>query len=129
MSIGIGYLLDTNIIVALMRMNLLGTYIEATYGLRASLSRSLISVVTAGEMLSLGRKFGWGKTKLDALEAMLHQLLRRVEARDPDILLGTPLSPGLRREPPSHHKKCRLDAVAVEHVDQPRPPMLPLRAK
>src|SRR6266576_6344592 len=63
------------------------------------------------------------------LEAMLHQLLRRVEARDPDILLGTPLSPGLRREPPSHHKKCRLDAVAVEHADQPRPPMLPLRTE
>src|SRR5947209_7484919 len=85
MSIGIGYLLDTNIIVALMRMNLLGTYIEATYGLRASLSRSLISVVTAGEMLSLGRKFGWGKTKLDALEAMLHQLVW-IDISDSQIL-------------------------------------------
>jgi hypothetical protein len=37
MSAGGGYLLDTNIIVALMRANALGRYIEATYGLSSSI--------------------------------------------------------------------------------------------
>jgi tRNA(fMet)-specific endonuclease VapC len=75
MSAGVGYLLDTNIIVALMRDNDLGRSIETTYGLRASLNRSLISVVTVGEMLSLVRQFGWGKLKITALETLLKQLV------------------------------------------------------
>jgi tRNA(fMet)-specific endonuclease VapC len=75
MSAGVGYLLDTNIIVALMRDNDLGRSIETTYGLRASLNRSLISVVSVGEMLSLVRQFGWGKLKITALEALLKQLV------------------------------------------------------
>jgi tRNA(fMet)-specific endonuclease VapC len=75
MSAGGGYLLDTNIIVALMRANALGRYIEATYGLSTSLNRSLISVVTVGEMLSLSRQFGWGHAKITALEALLNQLV------------------------------------------------------
>ena len=70
-----GYLLDTNIMLALMRANPLGQLIETTNGLRASLNRSLISVVTVGEMLSLARQFGWGKTKTTHLEALLNQLV------------------------------------------------------
>ena len=81
----LAYLLDTNILLALMRSNALGKSIEATYGLQASLNRSLISVVTVGEMLSLGRQFGWGKTKLDALEAMLRQLVW-IDINDSQIL-------------------------------------------
>ena len=75
MSAGGGYLLDTNIIVALMRANALGRHVEATYGLSPSLNRSLISVVTEGEMLSLTRQFAWGKAKIAALEALLNQLV------------------------------------------------------
>jgi predicted nucleic acid-binding protein len=75
MSAGSGYLLDTNIVLALMRANPLGQFIETTYGLRASLNRSLISVVTVGEMLSLARQFGWGQAKTNDLETLLNQLV------------------------------------------------------
>jgi tRNA(fMet)-specific endonuclease VapC len=85
MGAGVGYLLDTNIVLALMRSNPLGMFIESTYGLRASLSHSLISVVTVGEMLSLGRQFGWGKAKLDALETILGQLVS-IDINDSHIL-------------------------------------------
>src|SRR5258705_8892635 len=85
MSAGVGYLLDTNIVVALMRRNPLGTFIETTYSLRASLNRALVSVVTVGEMLSLGRQFGWAKPKLDTLVAMLNQLVW-IDISDTQIL-------------------------------------------
>jgi len=86
----VAYLLDTNIILALMRSSPLGKSIEATYGLQASLSRSLISVVTVGEMLSLGRQFGWGQNKLDALETMLRQLVW-IDINDAQVLEASPL--------------------------------------
>jgi predicted nucleic acid-binding protein len=46
-----------------------------TYQLRGSLSRSLISVVTAGEMRSLSLQFGWGQAKLGALDLLLRELV------------------------------------------------------
>jgi tRNA(fMet)-specific endonuclease VapC len=80
-----GYLLDTNIVLALMRSNPLGRFIETTYGLRAALNRSLISVATVGEMLSLARQFDWGKTKVTDLEALLNQLVW-IDINHPQIL-------------------------------------------
>ena len=85
MSAVVAFLLDTNIVVSLLRANALGKSIEATYNLQASLSSCLVSVVTVGEMLSLGRQFGWGKAKLDALEAMLRQLVW-IDINDAQIL-------------------------------------------
>ena len=74
MSKSVGYLLDTNILVGLIRGNAIGQEIDARFGLRSNLVRCLISVVTAGEMLSLARQFGWGKSKTDALEALLQEV-------------------------------------------------------
>lgn len=85
MNGGAGYLLDTNIVLALMRSNPLGRSIEAKYGLRASLNRSLIAVVTVGEMLSLARQLSWGKAKLSALETMLNDLVW-IDINNPQIL-------------------------------------------
>jgi tRNA(fMet)-specific endonuclease VapC len=75
MSASVTYLLDTNVVLALLRMNAIGKSVEATYQLQGSLSRSLISVVTAGEMRSLSRQFGWGQAKLDALDLLLRELV------------------------------------------------------
>ncbi len=41
-----GYLLDTNILVGLIRANAIGQEIDARFGLRSNLVRCLISVVT-----------------------------------------------------------------------------------
>lgn len=80
-----GYLLDTNIILSLMRSNSLGQYIDATYGVRVSFNRSVISVVTVGEMLSLARKFAWGDKKIAALKGILNQLVW-IDINQPEIL-------------------------------------------
>lgn len=44
------YLLDTNILVYLIRGKAVGQAIEANFGLRGALNRCVISVVTVGEM-------------------------------------------------------------------------------
>ncbi|WP_390553510.1 PIN domain-containing protein [Singulisphaera acidiphila] len=49
------------------------------------MSRSLISVVTVGEMKSLARQLDWGVAKLDALEIMLQQLVW-IDISDSQIL-------------------------------------------
>lgn len=69
-----GYLLDTNILVHLIRGKAIGKSIEANFGLQATLNRSLICVVTVGEMYSLVRKWNWGQGAL----ARLHHLLGQV---------------------------------------------------
>ena len=80
-----GYLLDTNILVHLIRGNALGKAIEVNFALTGSLSRCLISVVTVGEMYSLARQWSWGQKKLDQLQALLNQLVW-IDINHPDIL-------------------------------------------
>jgi len=68
------YLLDTNILVHLIRGKAVGLAIEAHFGLRGALNRCVISVVTVGEMYALARKWNWGATK----QADLTKLLKSV---------------------------------------------------
>ena len=81
----VSYLLDTNIILALMRWNALGKQIDQAYGLRANLNRSLISVVSVGELLSLTRQLNWGRAKVDRLNALIDQLIV-LDINEPSIL-------------------------------------------
>lgn len=81
----VGYLLDTNVLVALIRGNRLGQKIDTDYSLRANLNRSMISVVTVGEIYALGHKFGWGQKKLDTLQALLGELVW-IDINRPEIL-------------------------------------------
>lgn len=85
-----GYLLDTNIVLALVRGNPFGLYLDATYGLTRTLNLFLISVVTVGEMYALVEKFkvqgqAWGAKKLAALDDILRQLTWE-DISDPAIL-------------------------------------------
>jgi tRNA(fMet)-specific endonuclease VapC len=68
-------LLDTNILVHLIRQKELGKRIEAEHNLHGRTERPLISVVTIGEAISLARKFGWGIPKQQALRDLLHELV------------------------------------------------------
>lgn len=70
-----GYLLDTNVVVALVRNNQLGQRIEAAYNLRENLHQAVISVVTVGEMHSLASQFGWGDGKRRELEDVLGRIV------------------------------------------------------
>jgi predicted nucleic acid-binding protein len=68
------YLLDTNVVLALVRGGALGTYIDATFGLSAGKRRPAISVVTHGELRVLASRNGWGGAKLAALQNALNAL-------------------------------------------------------
>lgn len=69
-----GYLLDTNILVQLLRNNDLGKYLDHTYGLSRGTNPFLLSVVSVGELNSLAHQFGWGTAKRDALSTVLGRL-------------------------------------------------------
>lgn len=78
------YLLDTNILVSLIRDDALGKLIQAQYKLRAFITKCMISVVTVGEIEKLARQFGWGNDKLTAMRGLLHQLIW-IDINDPAI--------------------------------------------
>ncbi len=85
MAASVGYLLDTNVLVALVRGNDLGEAIDQRFSLRSSLNRSMISVVTVGEVYALACKFGWGQAKRDALQLLLDEIVW-IDINHPDIL-------------------------------------------
>ena len=80
-----GYLLDTNIVVALTRDKQLGKHIDASYQLSAGLHRCVISIVTAGELYSLARYLGWGQKKRESLDEILEKLVW-IDINHPDLL-------------------------------------------
>lgn len=66
-------LLDTNILVQLVRANRLGEAIDSRFQLTASIEKPLVCVVTVGELLALAKKLGWGSSKIRLLEDLLQQ--------------------------------------------------------
>jgi tRNA(fMet)-specific endonuclease VapC len=80
-----GYLLDTNILLHLLRGKELGQFIDQQFALRNSLANCIISVVTVGEMQSLARKFAWGQGKISELEKLL-EALPWVDINDPFVI-------------------------------------------
>ncbi len=66
-----GYLLDTNIVVALVRNNALGKYLDRTYRLTAASFDFHLSVVTLAEARALALKFGWDSAKQASLTNIL----------------------------------------------------------
>ncbi|QDT52679.1 tRNA(fMet)-specific endonuclease VapC [Caulifigura coniformis] len=79
------YLLDTNILVHLIRRSIVGVAIESQFGLASSLNRCVISVVTVGEMYALAKKLNWGGTRQSNLAQLLGQVVW-VDISHPDIL-------------------------------------------
>lgn len=79
------YLLDTNLLVHLMRGKAIGLAIENHFRLRGTLNRCVISVVTVGEIFSLARRWKWGATRQADLQKLLSQLVW-VDINQPAIL-------------------------------------------
>jgi predicted nucleic acid-binding protein len=69
------FLLDTNVVLALVRGQALGAFIDATFLLSAARRRPAISVVTHGEVRVLAGRNGWGEAKLAALRCALDALV------------------------------------------------------
>ncbi len=69
------YLLDTNVVLHLVRGRAMGEHLASTFGLRDAVYRPLVSIVTHGELLALADRNRWGKEKQRALEAALDNLV------------------------------------------------------
>ncbi len=63
--------LDTNILVHLLRGRQAAQVIERAYKVSQRAPRAIISVVTKGELKALAYKFEWGADKQASLDAML----------------------------------------------------------
>ncbi len=79
------YLLDTNILLALVRGGDFGRAIDARFGLQAASTRPLVSIVTHGEIKVMARRNGWGAAKLAALERALDQVVT-VDINHPRVI-------------------------------------------
>ncbi len=69
------YLLDTSILLHLIRGKSTGQHIDATFQLRHQVYTPLICIVSHGEIWSLARGNGWGPQKRLALDVMLGNLV------------------------------------------------------
>lgn len=79
------YLLDTNILVHLVRGDAVWVRVRTTYQPLLIEPRPLISVVTAGELRSLALQFNWQTDRIDQLDFYLGYF-KRVSIDDADII-------------------------------------------
>lgn len=69
------YLLDTNVVLHLVRGKELGQHLASTFGLMDPVYRPLASVVSHGELRVIADRNGWGQVKREALETALSNLV------------------------------------------------------
>ncbi len=81
-------LLDTNILVHLLRGDVVGQRLVVDYDLFNRPNRPLISFVTVGEMYALARKRGWETRRQQLLEALLKEVVV-VNIHQPGIVIFT----------------------------------------
>lgn len=67
--------LDTNVLVELMRNKDKGKHIQKKYDLLNRKEKPLICVVTIGELMSLARYNEWGESKKETLRTLLKELV------------------------------------------------------
>jgi tRNA(fMet)-specific endonuclease VapC len=65
------YLLDTNILVHIIRNDPLGQYIKAIYGLFMAEPRPIICTVSEGELRSLAYQWKWGVRRNEQIRFLL----------------------------------------------------------
>src|ERR1022692_1819533 len=68
-------LLDTNILLSLVRDKDLGKQISSQFNLKDAVHRPLISIVTVGEIWALADQFGFGEGKREFLKKVLATLV------------------------------------------------------
>jgi predicted nucleic acid-binding protein len=82
-------LLDTNVLVHLVRGDAVWARVRSTYRPLLLDSRPIISVVAEGELRSLALQFNWKAEKIDQMEFYLGYL-QRVSIDDPRSFGPTP---------------------------------------
>jgi predicted nucleic acid-binding protein len=79
------YLLDTSVILPLVRGNALGKHIDQRFRLQASAQRPFVSVVSLGEVRVLAKRNDWGEAKLRSLSNALDNLVV-VDINHPSVI-------------------------------------------
>lgn len=79
------YLLDTNVLVHLIRGDAVWARVRATYQPLLVEPRPIISIVTAGELRSLALQLNWQAGKTEQVDFYLGYL-QRVSIDDPEII-------------------------------------------
>jgi tRNA(fMet)-specific endonuclease VapC len=79
------YLLDTNVVLHLVRGSAVGKQIASAFGLLNNVNRPLVSIVTHGELLLMAARNKWGADKRAALENALDNLVT-VDLNDKAVL-------------------------------------------
>lgn len=69
------YVLDTSVLLNLVRGHDLGKSIDRAFGLRATFHRHIVSIVSHGELRVLATRKQWGDQKLGALTLALEELV------------------------------------------------------
>ena len=69
------YVLDTNVLLALIRGKSLGLSIDRAFGLRANLQRHVVSVVSQAELWVLADTNSWSEAKRNAVQVMFDNLV------------------------------------------------------
>ena len=69
------YLLDTNILLLYLRGSNIAKYIDEKYSILSNNNKPVISVVTLGEIRSLGLQNNWGKKRHKLLTQLTNQFL------------------------------------------------------
>lgn len=78
-------LLDTSVVLHVVRGKATGEALDRAFGLRARPDRPLISIITVGELLAFARQRGWGSAKVDRLKELVEELVV-VDVRSQSVL-------------------------------------------
>lgn len=112
-----GYLLDTGIVIELMKQTALGRFVDRKFGLGAGLSRNVISVVTVGEALVAAEMLKWGSERKEELWTLLNQI-EWIDINDRMIFEAYALIDVHERRSGRHMKKNDLWIAATAHVTE-----------
>lgn len=69
------YVLNTNVLLHLIRGQALGTKIDQAFGLTSTLHRQIVSIVTQAELSVIADRKRWGEAKRSALQYALDNLV------------------------------------------------------
>lgn len=68
-------LLDTSVVLHVMRGKATGEALDRSFGLRARPDRPLLSLISVGELLAFANQRGWGGAKVERLQELIQELV------------------------------------------------------
>ena len=112
-------LLDTNVVLHLVRGKATGEALDRAYGVRARPDRPLISIITIGEMMAMAKRLNWGAKKVETLKRLAGELVV-VDVQNPDSPPQVRRDRRVRRQerPRAQRQRCldRGDRVSIGAV-------------